>query len=1537
MDTNGLKRFAAEARTILIQGVRNRVEGLGFDLESGQPAALPQLKGGGAVFMDETQSEAFYDRWMSLYNHIRNRGVKDVVEEAAYTWFNRLVAIRIMSQLHFITPVLKYESNEIHIPVIVSEARHGRLPEMQEKLRDELRELLIDDAKTNEQFAILIVAFCRSCPVIHQCFGAISDYTELLLPQDILREGGFVDRLNHTDFIKEEDYQSPELIGWLYQFYISERKDEVFAKKGKYEPDEIAPATQIFTPNWIVKYMVQNTVGRMYLDNHPYEKEVAKNWKYLVDIPQRDDKDIYHFTDLDELRLGDLACGSGHILNEFFNLLYQLYTYEGFGRRQTIENIFRENLIGIDLDTRARQLATFSLLMNACQKDDSFLDARVMPRVYDMPRPFCEEFDPEYDPDLQDEKTFIKEQIRPLVPSQDQEVCDELVDAIIVMDHADTLGSIMQFDLSERTRNILQAQLQETEGQCFSTDKARKILPYVRIILALTEKYSALVMNPPYMGSGNMNATLSDYVKRHYKEGKADLFSVFMLLAVRRLAPNGKYGMINMQSWMFLSSFEQLRKDLLETMQIDSMLHLGPHTFDELSGEVVQNTAFVVGGDASRVTNSNVVSRVTEPCVASRVGNHRKENCDARRVVSYLNKKEYVSIGYGKLPHWYQSGKTQFITFRLDDSLPQTKLQELSDFKAQWIKDNPEPWTQPIQEKYNHEIRKKIDKWLDQGMGSCILAKKEIRKIVEDALLHYDGVNYALYAYVIMPNHVHLLLTPLVDEEPNKMVGSVKSFTAHAINKTLGQYGNVWQREVFDRIVRDEDNFEQYVNYIDNNPKNLSAAMFSLGGDASCVANANTDVDSDTLCDARRVASYYRLVEGKNCADKERMFLENRDGNINGAKVYYPNVKQKDFEKIPGCQLGYWLKESVIDLFTNCPKIENFICSSVGIRTGKDNIFIREWFEVSKKETLFTGKTSADLSKSSWFPITRGGEKRKWYGNLENVVFGANNFEKVKTICPDYRLREEKYYFNEGVTWTMICSGHPSFRLCPQGVLFGNGGPTLYSSKQLMLMGLLNTKVSYMFLYILNPTINFTKSDVGLIPFIKNENACDYVTQNITLSKLDWDAHETSWDFSENPLVAIMKQAEGEESIVSAEETNGFKQRNQWFQTEKLMVSRQETDGLAAENNCGQAETGDDHGVVTPLPNRGNDVTKLWYDDYHAAVTALRKMNDEMATQDSSAATDKLIKTTRDASTPTGTLKLCVNAFEKLWTARFMQLHANEEELNRQFIEIYGLQDELTPDVPLDEITILQQGEISIEENHLVWHPDVVMKQLISYIVGVWMGRYRLDRSGLYIAYPNPSAEELAPYTYHGQTVTIDDDAIIPLLPRDSPFEDNLVNRIVDFVRIVFGADMLTENLNFIEKQLGMSIEQYVLKNFWKDHKKMYHNRPIYWLFSSRKGAFQCLVYMHRMDAYTAERVRSKYLLPYMDWLLNRLHELEENAANLSTVERREMDRITRQIAECREYHDRLHVVADRQEGFDLDDGVVVNYAKFGDVLAKLK
>ena len=270
MDTNRLKRFATEARNILMQGVAHRLSALGF-LPDGSVTEEPQQQGGGATFMGDTVTQDFFDKWHSLHRAVTERSVAEVAEEAAYTWFNRLVAIRILVKNGLASPVLEYESEDVLVPLLVSEARQGRLPEMDADSLRKLTALLEDDSKTSEQFALLIVAYCHGNPIINKCFGRISDYTELLLPSNILTEGGFVYLLNHTEFIAEEDFRSPELIGWLYQFYISERKDEVFAKKGKFEADEIPAATQIFTPNWIVKYMVQNTVGRIYLDNNPYE------------------------------------------------------------------------------------------------------------------------------------------------------------------------------------------------------------------------------------------------------------------------------------------------------------------------------------------------------------------------------------------------------------------------------------------------------------------------------------------------------------------------------------------------------------------------------------------------------------------------------------------------------------------------------------------------------------------------------------------------------------------------------------------------------------------------------------------------------------------------------------------------------------------------------------------------------------------------------------------------------------------------------------------------------------------------------------------------------------------------------------------------------------------------------------------------------------------------------------------------------------------------------------------------------------------
>lgn len=1161
METNKLKRFATEARNILMQGVAHRFTALGFQPD-GTPVEEPQLLGGGATFMGDTVTEDFYHKWQSLAAAIRRHGLKDVAEEAAYTWFNRLMAIRIMTKNGLIPPVLQYESPGVYVPLIVSEARQGRLPQMNEEERSRLMPLLDDDSRTAEQFSLLIVAFCHATPILHRCFGHIADYTELLLPANILAEGGFVDLINHTDFIAEEDYRSSELIGWLYQFYIAEKKDEVFAAKGKFTASEIPAATQIFTPNWIVKYMVQNTVGRIYLDNNPYETEVAQDWKYLVNPsePTLDDRSL-RYDDLTDLRLADLACGSGHILGEMFDMLYTLYINEGYSRREAIEHIFRRNQTGIDIDTRAKQLAQFALLLKACQRDASFADCHCMPRVLDMPLPY---------PD----KEHLTRALADYIMTDNGEAIAELADAVCLMDEADNLGSIMKFGLSERTRNILAIRTEEYEQQTMTAESVSGLLPYMRIILALTEQYHALVMNPPYMGGGNMNVVLSNYVKKNYEAGKADLFSVFMQVAEERLAKNGKYGMINMQSWMFLSSFEKLRTHLLETLQINSMLHLGPRTFDELSGEVVQNTAFVV--------------------------------------------------------------------------------------------------------------------------------------------------------------------------------------TKHTPYTT---------------------------------------------------------------------GTYFRLVDGKNCGDKERMFLAGENG--------YPHVSQQNFEKIPGCPIGYWVSEKMIEAFYQ-GTISDFANPCKGIDTGENEYFLRLWQEVS------LNNIDVNDGLGRWVPYNKGGAFRRWYGNREYLLrWNGSDTELSSRLTWKIKkptLRNRNKWFKESFTWNSISSGIFSSRYSPKGALFDNGGSSLFANNNLLAIGgFINSVVAKKYFVLLAPTINYQPGDVGNLPLAKavlnNKQIGNIVSTNISISKQDWDAHETSWDFQENELVRLSKEAgEG--------------------------------------------------------PHRLADL---------------------------------------------------MDAYQEHWTEQFLQLHANEEELNRQFIEIYDLEDELTPDVPPEEITILQQGEICIENGQIVWQNDAIVKQLISYAVGCMLGRYRLDKLGLHIAHPEPTAEETAPYTFNGQQWNIDEDGILPLMPSDTDFADNATVMFKRWLVVAFGEDTLVDNLNCVEAALGKSLDDYFVKDFWKDHKKMYQNRPIYWLFSSKKGAFQCLAYMHRMNAYTAERIRTKYLLPHIEWLVQQQTEMETNAANLNARERKQLDSITRQIAECREYHDRLHTVADEQIAFDLDDGVVVNYAKFGDVLAKLK
>lgn len=549
MDTNRIKRFATEARNILKAGIAAKITTLGFD-KNGNVAEenKPQLMQGGSLWNEQLQTEGFYYQWMSLYNRIQQKGISEVYEEAAYTWFNRLCAIRILQKNNLCSPVLAY-ADTARTPVIVDEARQGHIPQMKEELRQRLVELLDDDTKVTEQFAILITAWCHDNPIINQCFGSIADYTELLLPNNILAAGGFVDMLNHTEFITDEDFQSPELIGWLYQFYISERKDEVFAKKGKFEADEIPAATQIFTPNWIVKYMVQNTVGRIYLDNNPYETQLQKKWQYLVEPSDKPSNDILlKYNELEDLKIADLACGSGHILNECFDLLYDLYIAEGYGRGEAVENIFSHNLTGIDLDTRAKQLATFALLLKACQKDAAFADAHCMPNVLSMPKPWNRE---KQGP-IQD---MLHIYFQGEATNQQKEEISACFD---LMQNADSLGSIMKFDISESTRLLIKQTTDYWCSQEIVPEEVRTQMPTFKLILALTEKYHALVMNPPYMGAGHMDEVLLSYAKANYQNTSNDLGAVFMEVAFEAIKENGKFGMINQAAWFFKPTYKAM-------------------------------------------------------------------------------------------------------------------------------------------------------------------------------------------------------------------------------------------------------------------------------------------------------------------------------------------------------------------------------------------------------------------------------------------------------------------------------------------------------------------------------------------------------------------------------------------------------------------------------------------------------------------------------------------------------------------------------------------------------------------------------------------------------------------------------------------------------------------------------------------------------------------------------------------------------------------------------------------------------------------
>ena len=590
MNTAPLKRFATIARQKLMRGVEAKIRDLGFD-DNGVAEVVPEAIPGGTDWKGQILPVSFYDQWCSLRDRIRQIGLQEVKEEAAYTWFNRLVAIRILTSNGFIEPVLRF-APETHVPYILDEARQMHmLTDMSEDKRIRLQKLLTDNQRQTEAFALLIAEFCHHNFILQSSFGSVKDYTELLLPADILQNGGFVEMLNGDGgevYITDEECRTPELIGWLYQFYISERKDEVM-KKDKYKPEEIPAATQIFTPNWIVKYMVENTLGRIYLDSLRDEETIEhykKEWKYLVEpaegsvsrLQPSDPKPSGKRIRPRNLRVADFSCGSGHILNECFNMLYEFYMDAGASPDEAVEQILRDNLVGIDLDDRACQLSRFSLMLKSAQRYGGYVNGGVIPNILGMPTASRSTWED------------TGGHFRGNYGLQcSEKVYKEIYDAFELIEKAHSLGSIMKFDISEETGEYIKNALAVDAERRLYPIQFAPIVDSFRLILALTESYNAVVMNPPYMATG-MNSILSNYATDKYPKSKADLMTVFMEVGLDRLKINGKLGMINLPSWLFLSAFEKLRKYIISNYHIDSLLHMGRGIFGIDWGSV----AFVI-------------------------------------------------------------------------------------------------------------------------------------------------------------------------------------------------------------------------------------------------------------------------------------------------------------------------------------------------------------------------------------------------------------------------------------------------------------------------------------------------------------------------------------------------------------------------------------------------------------------------------------------------------------------------------------------------------------------------------------------------------------------------------------------------------------------------------------------------------------------------------------------------------------------------------------------------------------------------------
>lgn len=607
MNTNNIKKYAPQARNQFRDAVIQKLTTLGIsaDKKGNLQIADAELVGETVRYGQFDYPKSTLTRRDRLVKRAREQGFDVLVEHSAYTWFNRLCAIRYMEIHGYLDHgfrMLSHPDNPTGFEVL------DHVPEVAEALLPEKKAQLVEmKLSGNQDEAIYRELLLAQCHALHRAmpflFEAVDDEAELLLPDNLTRTDSILRGL--VDGIPEEDWQEVEVIGWLYQFYISEKKDAVIGKVVKSE--DIPAATQLFTPNWIVQYLVQNSVGRQWLQTYPDSPLKGKMDYYIEPAEQTPEvqAQLAAITpasiEPESIKVLDPACGSGHILIEAYNVLKNIYEERGYRARDIPQLILENNIFGLDIDDRAAQLSGFALLMMARQDDRRIFTRDVRLNIVSLQESLhldIAKLWQQLNFHQQSQTGSIGDMFAENTPLSHTDSAEYqlLMCTLKRFVNAKTLGSLIQVPQEEEAelKAFLDALYRlEQEGDSQQKAAAKAFIPYIQQAWILAQRYDAVVANPPYMGNGGMNSELKDFAKNYFPDSKSDLFAMFMQRAFSLLKENGFNSQINMQAWMFLSSYEQLRKWVITKKDIITMAHLGARAFTQISGEVVQTTAFI--------------------------------------------------------------------------------------------------------------------------------------------------------------------------------------------------------------------------------------------------------------------------------------------------------------------------------------------------------------------------------------------------------------------------------------------------------------------------------------------------------------------------------------------------------------------------------------------------------------------------------------------------------------------------------------------------------------------------------------------------------------------------------------------------------------------------------------------------------------------------------------------------------------------------------------------------------------------------------